>query len=446
MFLPAVIITYFIVKSRPWRNTVLLIFSLFFYSWGEPKLLLLLIITSLFAYLCGIGMVKYANFKRGICISAVTLLTGSLIFFKYLGFISGFFPAFKNVSLPLGISFYTFQILSYLIDLYRNDITEEKNFADFLLYVSFFPQLIMGPIVRYETVGTELQNRNENWDDVICGTRRFIVGLAKKVLLANNMALISDTVYNASSAAGTWALWLAAVCYSLEIYFDFSGYSDMAIGLGRVFGFHFLENFNYPYVSQSISEFWRRWHISLSSWFRDYIYIPLGGNRVPVCKSIANILIVWGLTGMWHGASWNFLLWGIINGFLLIGEKYIFKDIFKRLPKILRHTYALFFITVSWTVFHFEDFAVLGTVLKDMFVFRPTDWVSLLMIDTSISMKLLLFIPAAVFAFPVMDKGIPNRGHPAKSFTVNLIYLALLGVSIMFIISSSYNPFIYFNF
>lgn len=453
MFLPTVIFACFIGKSRLWRNTVLLIFSLYFYSWGEPKQLILLIGTSLLAYFCGIGMAKYANRKKGIFILAVALLTGSLIFFKYLGFICRCFPAFRNaqialpdIALPLGISFYIFQIMSYLIDLYRGNITAEKNFFLFLLYISFFPQLIMGPIVRYGTVCEELRNRNENWDDAIYGSRRFITGLAKKVLLANNMALISDTIYNASAGAGTCALWLAAVCYTLEIYFDFSGYSDMAIGLGRIFGFHFPENFHYPYVSQSISEFWRRWHISLSSWFRDYIYIPLGGNRVSLCRSIVNILAVWGLTGMWHGASWNFLLWGIINGVLLIGEKFLFKNALNRLPELLRHIYALFFITISWTVFHFEDFSVLGTVLKDMFLFRPTDWVSLLMIDTSICLKLLMIIPACIFAFPVLKKaGLPDE-TPVKACAVNLLYLALLAISIMFIISSSYNPFIYFNF
>ena len=288
-FLPTVLILYFVIKNRTWRNAVLLIASLVFYSWGEPKYVFLMLASTLAAWLCGLAMDRTRERKalsRAILIISLVLMLGSLAVFKYLNFfvenlnrIDGIALKVQSIALPIGISFYTFQILSYLIDLYWGKVSVQKSYFRFTLYVSFFPQLIAGPIVRYETVEREISLRHENWDDAVSGMRRFTLGLAKKVLIANNVAAVAVYIYS-SNSAGSAAYWLAAICYTLQIYFDFSGYSDMAIGLGRIFGFHFLENFNYPYISKSVTEFWRRWHISLSSWFRDYVYIPLGGNRV----------------------------------------------------------------------------------------------------------------------------------------------------------------------
>ena len=327
-FFPLVAAAYYLSKNRVYRNVVLLLASLLFYSWGEPRFLLLMLAATLAAYCGGLLMERCTAHRKLILIVTVVLLVGNLFVFKYLNFfsenLSALFgwSALPKLTLPIGISFYTFQILSYVIDLYRGEIRVQRNYFYLLLYVSFFPQLIAGPIVRYETVEQEIQERHESIDDVAAGLRRFILGLAKKVILANNIARIAETIYAGDSAVyGTTLYWLAAVAYALQIYFDFSGYSDMAIGLGRMFGFHFLENFDHPYTALSITDFWRRWHISLSTWFRDYVYIPLGGNRVKKSRWIRNILVVWALTGFWHGAQWNFLFWGLYYGLLLLAEK-----------------------------------------------------------------------------------------------------------------------------
>ena len=342
-FFPLVIVLYFLIRSRPWRNAVLLVCSLLFYSWGEPRYVLVMVAASLAAWLAGL-LIEHFRARPGrkklVLAACVVLLLGNLMVFKYLGFlvenVNGLLGLHINIgaiTLPIGISFYTFQILSYVIDLYRDKVGVQRNFFYFTLYVSFFPQLIAGPIVRYQTVEEEIRNRRENWDDAVYGTRRFIVGLAKKVLLANNMAKLAELVYTSGAQGlGTSAYWLAAVGYTLQIYFDFSGYSDMAIGLGRIFGFHFLENFNYPYLSRSITEFWRRWHISLSTWFRDYVYIPLGGNRVKKSRWVFNIVVVWALTGLWHGAEWNFVLWGLYYAAFLLLEKFLLGRVLERLP------------------------------------------------------------------------------------------------------------------
>ena len=319
IFLTLLLILYFPIKNIKYRNIILLIFSLIFYSWGEPKYIFLMLITVLIAYIFGLLIDKYRFEKRKsklFLIISVVLILLNLFIFKYLDFSIGIFNSiFKTniglskLVLPIGISFYTFQILSYVIDLYWGKVGVQKNYFRLLLYVSFFPQLIAGPIVRYETVEKEISDRKTTLDGFINGFKRFIWGLAKKVIIANNVAIFCDYIYNNYSSYGSNILWVAAICYTLQIYFDFSGYSDMAIGLGKMFGFNFLENFNYPYIATSITDFWRRWHISLSSFFRDYVYIPLGGNRVSKIKFIRNIFIVWLLTGIWHGASYNFILW-----------------------------------------------------------------------------------------------------------------------------------------
>ena len=333
-----------LIRSKPVQNALLLIASLIFYAWGEPKMVVLMVLVTLVAYGSGFAIVHFKarpRAKKAVLIASVVVILGNLVVFKYLNFLCRTFSFLgltdPGIALPIGISFYTFQILSYVIDLYRGKIALQRNFFYLLMYVSFFPQLIAGPIVRYETVEQEIRERSVTMDDLAQGFRRFVVGLAKKLLLANQVAQVATIVYSGDPANyGSLMYWLAAVAYTLQIYFDFSGYSDMAIGLGRMFGFHFLENFNYPYVSLSVTEFWRRWHISLSTWFRDYVYIPLGGNRVSRGKWVRNILVVWGLTGLWHGADWNFLLWGLYYGVLLLIEKLWLGKYLERLPKALR--------------------------------------------------------------------------------------------------------------
>lgn len=454
-FLPAVLILYFTVKNRTWRNAVLLTASLVFYSWGEPVYVFLMLASTLAAWLCGLLMERLRGRRRAarcVLIFSLVLLLGSLAVFKYLNFfvenlnrIDGVALAVKSIALPIGISFYTFQILSYLIDLYWGKVCVQKSYFRFTLYVSFFPQLIAGPIVRYETVEREISDRHESWEDAVGGMRRFILGLAKKVLIANNVAAVAVYIYSLNDP-GSAAYWLAAVCYTLQIYFDFSGYSDMAIGLGRIFGFHFLENFNYPYVSRSITEFWRRWHISLSSWFRDYVYIPLGGNRVSKRRWILNILIVWTLTGFWHGAQWNFILWGLYYAVLLLGEKLLWGKALEKLPSAVRWLYSMFIVTVGWVLFDITDFSQLGQVLRVMFGFVPTDWTALLSGNVSRVFNLAFIIPGIIFSFPVARKLGFHENSAASCIAVNCMYVALLALCIAFIISSSYNPFIYFRF
>ena len=454
-FLPTVLILYFIINNRTWRNAVLLITSLVFYSWGEPKYVFLMLASTLAAWLCGLGMNKAKERKtlsRAILIISLILMLGSLAVFKYLNFfvenlnrIDGIALKVQNIALPIGISFYTFQILSYLIDLYWGKVSVQKSYFRFTLYVSFFPQLIAGPIVRYETVEREISLRHENWNDAVSGMRRFTLGLAKKVLIANNVAAVAVYIYS-SNSAGSGAYWLAAVCYTLQIYFDFSGYSDMAIGLGRIFGFHFLENFNYPYISKSVTEFWRRWHISLSSWFRDYVYIPLGGNRVKKQHWILNILIVWTLTGFWHGAQWNFILWGLYYAVLLLCEKLFWGKTLEKLPAAVRWLYTMFIVTVGWVLFDITDFSQLGHVLGVMFSFAPTRWLTLLSGDVSKLFNLAFIIPGILFSFPIAKKISFGKKSVASAIVVNCLYILLFALCIAFIISSSYNPFIYFRF
>ena len=349
-----------LIRSKPVQNALLLIASLIFYAWGEPKMVVLMVLVTLIAYGSGFAIVHFKarpRAKKGVLIASVVVILGNLVVFKYLNFLCRTFSFLglsdPGIALPIGISFYTFQILSYVIDLYRGKIALQRNFFYLLMYISFFPQLIAGPIVRYETVEQEIRSRSVTMDDLAHGFRRFVVGLAKKLLLANQVAQVAAIVYGGDPANyGSLMYWLAAIAYTLQIYFDFSGYSDMAIGLGRMFGFHFLENFNYPYVSLSVTEFWRRWHISLSTWFRDYVYIPLGGNRVSRGKWVRNILVVWGLTGLWHGADWNFLLWGLYYGVLLLLEKLWLGKYLERLPKALRWLLCMIIVCIGWVMSH----------------------------------------------------------------------------------------------
>lgn len=459
-FLPILLILYFILKKRKYKNIVLLIFSLIFYAWGEPKYIFLMLLTILIVYIFGILIDKFDKENKKILkkislIICIILVLGSLIFFKYSNFlIENVNLAFKakikplNIVMPIGISFYTFQILSYIIDLYNKKIKLQKNYFSLALYVSLFPQLIAGPIVRYETVEEEIDNRKETKEDVISGTKRFIIGLSKKVIIANQMALLADLIFNKHNGAyGTTIIWLGTFAYTLQIYFDFSGYSDMAIGLGKIFGFHFLENFDYPYISKSVTEFWRRWHISLSTWFRDYVYIPLGGNRVNKFKWIRNIILVWLLTGLWHGAAWNFIIWGIYYGLLLLFEKLFFDRILKKLPTIINWLYTFIIVMIGWMIFRSNSLNELLLFIKTMFVYKQTDWLTILVDNLSTFNALMFVLPAFILSFPILKK-IKEKysGKTIYIILTNILLLMLFIMCIVYLTSSSYNPFIYFRF
>ncbi len=457
-FLPVTVLLYFICNNRIYRNTVLLLASILFYSWGEPRLVLLMLLATFVAYTGGLFIHRFdeKKLKKAKTVTFVittVLLVGNLFFFKYFNFtvdnlqlLFGTKFNVASVALPIGISFYTFQILSYVIDLYWGKVDVQKNFFYLTLYLCFFPQLIAGPIVRYQTVEHEIRHRTESVDEAAEGLRRFVIGFAKKVILANNVAGVAVAVYGGdASVYGSAMYWLAAIAYALQIYFDFSGYSDMAIGLGKVFGFHFLENFNYPYIATSITDFWRRWHISLSSWFRDYIYIPLGGNRVKPVRFVMNILVVWAVTGLWHGAQWNFVLWGLYYGILLLLEKLLLGRFIEKLPKVISWLYTMFFVLLGWVLFNLTDFSQLSMALTQMFSGVPTNWAAVVSEDSNI-LYTVLFIPLGIICmFPIAKRiRLPQNG--VGILISNLMTVLLFVLSLVFVFSSTYNPFIYFRF
>ena len=451
IFLPILSIIYFLVKNIKIKNYILLIFSLIFYAWGEPIYIIIMLLSILVTYISGILINKVKHKKIALAIS-IMLLLSSLLFFKYYNFLIDNINSIFNINivksslaLPIGISFYTFQAISYLCDVYTKKTKVQKNILYLALYISLFPQLIAGPIVRYETIAEEINNRKHKLDNVVCGIKRFIIGLSKKVIIANNMALIVDTIFDTGIVPGTLVIYLGAICYTLQIYYDFSGYSDMAIGLGKMFGFSFLENFNYPYIAKSITDFWRRWHISLSSWFRDYVYIPLGGSRVKTIKIIRNILIVWMLTGLWHGASWNFIIWGLYYGLLLLLEKFVLKNILEKIPNFLRHFITLFIVVIGWVIFRITDMNLLLNTIKYMFIYKPTNILQFILNNSNLLFNFYLIIPAIIFCIPFKkinikeDRFIPN-------FIINMCYIGLLLFNISILTSNTYNPFIYFRF
>ncbi|MBQ1887798.1 MAG: MBOAT family protein [Firmicutes bacterium] len=457
IFISLTCLFYFAFRSLKWRNGVLLFASLVFYSWGEPKLVLLMALVVLAAWAGGLGIDALKDrpkARRACFIGTVSLITLNLAVFKYLGFlvsnINGIFGPVLTVpviELPIGISFYTFQILSYVIDLYKGNVGVQKSFPRLLLYVSFFPQLIAGPIVRYSTVESEIGRRKEDVNEIAWGLRRFITGLAKKVIISNGVARFAEIVYAGDPQVyGRLMYWLAAIAYSLQLYFDFSGYSDMAIGLGRIFGFHFLENFDHPYVSCSITEFWRRWHISLSTWFRDYIYIPLGGSRVSRGRWFFNIMVVWSLTGLWHGASWNFVFWGLYYGLLLALEKLVTGRLMAKLPRPISWLITMFIVILGWTIFDLTDPAALATALRTMFAggpFRPMD---VLAANTGI-IEGAFYIPLGlIFMFPVGKLFKKIESSAPGLILANLWSAALLILCCVYMFGSSFNPFIYFRF
>ena len=427
-FLPAVVVLYYLCPRRC-RNVLLLVSSLIFYGWGEPKYVLLMLVSILLNYFCGLAAGKRQTQQRsvrGVLIVGVVLNLGMLGFFKYGKFFFG--SAFPDIPLPIGISFYIFQAMSYLIDVCRREVEVQKNVLTFGTYVTLFPQLIAGPIVRYRDVAEMLESRRENLPQFSRGMQRFVVGLSKKVLLANTFG----SAWNALQVTtGTAAAWLGLLCYTLQIYFDFSGYSDMAIGLGQLFGFTFLENFNYPYISASITEFWRRWHISLSTWFKEYVYIPLGGNRKGLARQIFNILVVWLLTGLWHGASWNFVLWGGYYAALLILEKCWLLKAGEKLPLVLRRMLTMVLVMLGWALFYFENLGALGAFLGRLFTAVPSAGIAFYLPVTALG---------CLCATPALKRvKLPDAVRWGLCVVLLLLCVASLA-------RQSYNPFIYFRF
>ncbi len=461
IFLPILLFVYYISKEK-YRNIILLFFSLIFYSWGEPKYIVLMLISILVNYIFGriLDKCNKKKNKKIVLIVSIVFNLGLLVYFKYFNFIAtnidniigqNVIPN-KNIVLPIGISFYTFQIMSYIIDLYRGDIKVQKNLLNLALYISFFPQLIAGPIVKYKDIDEQLQKRTVTIEKFSNGIKKFVYGLAKKVIFANTLAYIADTIFNSNIELLNMPIaWLGAICYTLQIYFDFSGYSDMAIGLGKMFGFEFMENFNLPYISESITEFWRRWHISLSTWFKEYLYIPLGGNRKGKIRTYINLLIVFLATGIWHGASWNFVVWGLFNGFFLVIERIKLKELLdKNKLKFVNHIYALLVIIFGWVLFRADTLRSALQYMKIMII--PSK--QLANFDTSLiinNRNIIMIIVVILFSgiLQTIFNKLKNKEKVKevyhRYFEVIVISL-LMFISIMMLASNTYNPFIYFRF
>lgn len=454
-FLPLVLAVYFLTPAR-FRNAVLLLASLIFYAWGEPKYVLLMLASILSGYGFGLLQERYRGQKGAklVCGLSVAVSLSFLLYFKYADFFLENFNAatglgvpLLRIALPIGISFYTFQIISYTVDVYRGE-PAQKNLIHLAAYVAMFPQLIAGPIVRYSDIAQQLEHRSHSTALAAEGVRRFLIGLGKKILIANQLGELCS-VFRASDEKSVLFYWLYAVAFALHIYFDFSGYSDMAIGLGKVFGFHFLENFNYPYISASITEFWRRWHISLGTWFRDYVYIPLGGNRVGRARQLLNILVVWMLTGFWHGAAWNFVVWGLMFAVLLIMEKlWLLKPLSKCRP--LAHLYVVFFVVISFVIFNAEN---MGQALSDIGGLFGAGGIPLVSAEAVYCLRsfALVLILAVWGATPLLRNGLvrlsqyPTAGkvlNALEPFTLFVLLLVMTG----YLVDGSFNPFLYFRF
>ena len=452
-FLPIFLIVYFIVPKK-YKNIVLLIFSFIFYFYGEPKYILLMLLEVLFAYFMTLSLEK--NKSKSLLTVMISFHLILLCIFKYFNFIidnvNTIFSSnitLLNIVLPIGISFYTFQIISYEVDVYKGKIKASKNLLEFMTYVFLFPQLIAGPIVRYENINKELKSRKVTFEDFGNGVNRFIIGLFKKVVIANNIGELCNTLVG-SDEVSVLLYWILGISYMLQIYFDFSGYSDIAIGIGRMIGFKFPENFNYPYVADSVTDFWRRWHMTLSSWFRDYVYIPLGGNRVSTLKHIRNILVVWMLTGLWHGASWNFIIWGIYFGVILIIEKYCLNKVLEKLPRVIRNIYAMFIVMISFIIFSSDDISSALVAIKGLFSFSSLKLSNDFIIYYIRSYGVIL-IGGLVLCTPLIKNAINKlRENKILNYIINIFEVIIL-VLVLFIITSmlidsSYNPFLYFRF
>ncbi len=466
MFLPLTILLYFICKSPRWRNGVLLVFSLLFYAWGEPQRILIMLASVLINYATAIIIDSSKSRAARKCFLALglTVTLGVLVYFKYFAFfvnsaatLLGLGQPASARSLPIGISFYTFQIITYTVDVYLGKTPVQRNLPRLMLYISFFPQLIAGPIVNYTYIAPYLEKRTTNVSEVYAGLRRFIIGLAKKVLLANVCGEIVAGL-DLTGSMSALAAWLGAIAYTLQIYFDFSGYSDMAIGMSRIFGFRFLENFQYPYISCSVTEFWRRWHISLGSFFREYVYIPMGGNRVKPWRQAFNLMAVWALTGLWHGASWNFIVWGVYFGVLLIFEKLVLRRFMEKWPKVLSWLLTMLLVIFSWVIFYHEQLGSGLHQISAMLFFGAegmSDPLSIYYLKRymgAIVIACIACVPWRIVCESVGGKSkhtLPRQTASARiladaATAVGLTVLLMLSVS--FVVSSSYNPFLYFRF
>jgi len=463
LFLPACLLLYFACRSLTAKNIVLVVFSLIFYAWGEPVYVLLLVASAVLNYAMGLALGKQteSRSRKGLLTVAVAVNLASLAVFKYAGLLVGSFVQLTGlaipvpqISLPIGISFFTFQAMSYVIDVYRNEVKVQRSYLKFLMYISMFPQLIAGPIVRYSDIEAQMEARSTSSEDLFYGLLRFATGLGKKILIADHaFGVCSQLLDGALGNTTVVGVWLGVIMFTFQIYFDFSGYSDMAIGLGRIFGFKYNENFNLPYMALSITDFWRRWHISLSSFFRDYVYIPLGGNRK---HQILNLLIVWSLTGLWHGASWNFLLWGLYFFVLLVVEKPLLKSL-KKLPKFLRRVGTMFLIIIGWTIFYFTDFSRLGQALANMFGFGGVAFFNTptrIILVNNIPLLLLCILGATpiprilgqAFGLLCADK---EHGSPKQKLYVAVTFVfcvSLLVLSTISLVGSGFSAFLYYRF
>lgn len=452
-FLPAVLVLYYVVPQK-FQNAVLLFMSIFFYAWGEPVYVVLMIFSIVFNYVLGLDISCRSNDEKAVkrsLIFAVVVNLFILCFFKYYGFlvdtVNGVFHtsfSYKALPLPIGISFYTFQTMSYVIDVYKKKVTVQKNIVKFGVYVSMFPQLIAGPIVRYVDIAGQLDRRKFSGEMFEQGCERFIRGLGKKVLLANGMGKLFETLHALPEGQTTTVLaWLCVLAYTFQIYFDFSGYSDMAMGLGHMFGFHLPKNFDYPYQSKSITEFWHRWHISLGTWFREYVYIPLGGNRVSVRRHVINLLIVWMLTGLWHGASWNFVFWGMYYGILLILEKYVIGTYLERLPSWLRGIYSIVLVMIGWVFFFSGTMQGAGAILAAMFRFDHGVWngPTFYYLRENLLLLLICMLASRRKLYIWYSRAAAN----SKVLAV-LVHILIFVLCIAFLVYDTYNPFLYFRF
>ncbi len=450
-----IVMTVYYLLPRKWRNTFLMIANLVFYGYGEPIYIILMMFSITMNYAFGIWIDKRRekpSLKKLLLVINVILNLGMLGFFKYAGFFAetiSIIPIFSNIvvpeiTLPIGISFYTFQTMSYTIDVYRGECAAQKDYIAFATYVCLFPQLIAGPIVRYVDVADQLVNRRENFDQFNNGVKLFLVGLAKKVLIGNQMGAMWNAI-KPMEDAGILGSWAGIIAFTLQIYFDFSGYSDMARGLGNMFGFEFLKNFDFPYISKSITEFWRRWHMSLGTWFREYVYIPLGGNRKGKARQVLNLFVVWFLTGMWHGASWNFILWGLYFGVLLVIEKFVLLKVLKKIPAVFSHIYALFFIVVGWVIFDFVELGEMFGFFSNMFSLSNG------LISADAKAYLLSYLPLMIVGIlvstPLPRKIFLKLSSMRYGFVLETVTsIVVLVLSVASLVSNTYNPFLYFRF
>ena len=446
-FLPVVLLLY-AISPRKLKNFTLLVCSLVFYAWGEPRLVVLMLATVLIGYVLGLLTERFPKYKKLFLVLSLTLSLGFLGYYKYVDFfitninnVTGLSIPLLNVALPIGISFYTFQLLSYNVDVYRGAVPAQRNFIDLAAYIALFPQLIAGPIVRYSDVALQLKNRTHSWDKIATGVRRFVLGLSKKILIANALGELCD-IFRATGDQSVLYFWMYAIGFSLHIYFDFSGYSDMAIGLGKIFGFDFLENFNYPYISKSATEFWRRWHMSLGSWFRDYVYIPMGGSRVKRFRMFFNIFTVWMLTGFWHGAAWNFIIWGLYFAILLVVEKVFLLKYLNR-SRVLSRVYLLLAVVISFVIFNAASMAEAFQYIGGMF---GSGGVPLISAEALYYLRsyAVIFLIAIIGATPI-PKLVVSKVKITQ-YIEPVFLLVLLALVTAFLVDGSFNPFLYFRF